>query len=102
MQKALTNALVCVGGFSLINMPQHNTNAPAISIVAPAMASEAKTVLSIFTGSYDDPNHPGCLRKISAKGKDISIIGSDNLDGSNQWYFRYTFHLYYSFSYDFI
>jgi len=87
VQKALTNALVCVGGFSLFT-PQHFTNnAPAISIVAPAMASEAKAVSSIFSGSYDDPNHPGCLRKISAKGKDISIIGSDNLDGSKQWYY---------------
>lgn len=64
-------------------------HSPTSSIVAPAIASEAKAVSSIFTGSYDDPNHPGCLRKISAKGKDISIIGSDNLDGSSQWYFLF-------------
>ena len=40
---------------------------------------------SILTGQYDDPNHPGCLRKITVKDDMVTIIGSDNVDGSKQW-----------------
>lgn len=47
--------------------------------------ADDKTSTSVFVGNYNDPNHPGCLRKISVKGKDVSIVGSDNLDGSKQW-----------------
>lgn len=40
---------------------------------------------SVLVGQYDDPNHPGCLRKITVKDDVVTIIGSDNLDGSKQW-----------------
>ena len=40
---------------------------------------------SVFNGHYNDPNHPGCLRKITSAGKEITIVGSDDLDGSKQW-----------------
>ena len=40
---------------------------------------------SILAGQYDDPNHPGCLRKITVKDDVVTIIGSDNIDGSKQW-----------------
>lgn len=45
-------------------------------------AVEAKSLLS---GSYKDPNHPGCLRRIEVQGNDVTLTGSDNLDGSNTW-----------------
>lgn len=48
-------------------------------------AAHAKIATSIFVGEYNDPNHPGCLRKISVKGKDVTLIGSDDIDGSKQW-----------------
>jgi len=47
-----------------------------------AVAAETKSILE---GKYNDPNHPGCLRKISVKDGAVTIIGSDNVDGSNQW-----------------
>lgn len=52
-------------------------NIPVAQAVAPTK--------SIFVGEYDDPNHPGCMRKISAEGKTVTILGSDNKDGSKQW-----------------
>ena len=48
-------------------------------------AAFAKSESSIFDGNYNDPNHPGCLRKISSKAKEITIVGSDDINGSNQW-----------------
>lgn len=47
--------------------------------------AHAVQVKSVFSGSYDDPNHPGCMRKIVVEGKDVTIIGSDKPDGSNQF-----------------
>ena len=49
---------------------------------SPMVAVAAESVLS---GQYDDPNHPGCLRKITVKDDIVTIIGSDNVDGSKQW-----------------
>lgn len=51
----------------------------SVNIVHAAEAS------SVFEGNYNDPNHPGCLRKITVKDKNVKIIGSDNIDGSKQW-----------------
>lgn len=45
----------------------------------------AQQLQSVFTGSYHDPNHPNCLRKVSSEGKEITILGSDNIDGSDKW-----------------
>ena len=85
MQKAFSAAAISVGFLSFsatLNNP--NIHIPLDSIVSPVLAEERSTY-SVFVGLYNDPNHPGCLRKITAKEKDISIIGSDNFDGSNQW-----------------
>lgn len=49
---------------------------------SPMVAVAAESPL---IGQYDDPNHPGCLRKITVKGDVVTIIGSDNIDGSKQW-----------------
>jgi len=58
-----------------------------INIIAPTSISvvHAAEVTSVFEGKYNDPNHPGCLRKITVKDKNVKIIGSDNIDGSKQW-----------------
>jgi len=70
-----------------VNIYQNNDASGFISnFIPPVHATDAKTITSIFVGTYDDPNHPGCMRKITVKGKDVSIIGSDNIDGSKQWY----------------
>ncbi len=53
---------------------------PSSSVVA--VAAETKSILE---GNYNDPNHPGCLRKVIVKDGLVSIIGSDNLDGSKQF-----------------
>jgi len=37
----------------------------------PAVAMAAQATKSVFTGSYDDPNHPGCMREISVEGKKV-------------------------------
>ena len=60
----------------------------SFSLAAPVL--EARADESVFVGSYDDPNHPGCLRKITVKGKQVTIAGSDNIDGSKQWALKAT------------
>ena len=40
---------------------------------------------SIFVGLYNDPKHPDCLRKIIIENDSITVIGSDNVDGTNEW-----------------
>ena len=58
-----------------------------VSSIAPMNINivHAAESVSVFEGKYNDPNHPGCLRKITVKDKNVKIIGSDNIDGSNQW-----------------
>lgn len=55
-----------------------------------AFVHEARAADSVFVGQYNDPNHPKCLRKITASGKDITIVGSDEIDGSKQWLLKAT------------
>ena len=39
-----------------------------------------------FAGIYSDPNHVDCFRKIELQeGEKMRIVGSDNVDGTNQW-----------------
>lgn len=33
---------------------------------------------SVFEGEYNDPNHPGCLRRIEADGR---VVGADGTPG---------------------
>ena len=56
-----------------------------VALGHPSLVAVAAQTKSVFNGNYDDPNHPGCLRKISVDGKKVTIVGSDNVDGSNQW-----------------
>ena len=45
--------------------------------VQPASATAAKTGLgSPFTGAYDDPNHPNCLREVKVVGAPIKGDGT--------------------------
>mmetsp|Transcript_21743 Transcript_21743/g.51333 ORF Transcript_21743/g.51333 Transcript_21743/m.51333 type:complete len:220 (+) Transcript_21743:105-764(+) len=45
--------------------------------VQPASATAAKTGLgSPFTGSYDDPNHPNCLREVKVVGAPLKGDGT--------------------------
>mmetsp|Transcript_26195 Transcript_26195/g.36037 ORF Transcript_26195/g.36037 Transcript_26195/m.36037 type:complete len:164 (+) Transcript_26195:33-524(+) len=84
LSKALSTAAFSIGIATGANL-QQVTSSSGFLPLAPVYASDAKSVTSIFVGTYDDPNHPGCMRKITVKGKEVSIIGSDNIDGSNQW-----------------
>lgn len=78
--KATSSALIgSTLAFSGVNLMQ---NSFPFQLVASVQAKEVK---SVFEGQYNDPNHPGCLRKIVAKNNLVTIIGSDNIDGSNQW-----------------
>jgi len=54
-------------------------SAVAASLAAPRAASavSARTGLSsVFTGEYDDPNHPGCLRSIKVVGGTMKTDGT--------------------------
>jgi len=54
-------------------------SAASLSLAAPqaAQAVSARTGLSsVFTGEYDDPNHPGCLRSIKVIGGGIKADGT--------------------------
>jgi hypothetical protein len=53
--------------------------AAAAVVVAPqeASATKSKTGLgSVFTGDYDDPNHPGCLRQVKVVGAPLRGDGT--------------------------
>merc|ERR1719201_2200122 len=54
-------------------------SAAAVTLVAPraAHAVSARTGLSsVFTGEYDDPNHPGCLRSVKVVGGVMKADGT--------------------------
>ena len=51
--------------------------AGATAFGEPANAATAKTgAASVFTGDYDDPNHPGCLRQVKVVGPKIRGDGT--------------------------
>ena len=55
----------------------------AFSFIFAALAS-APSIVSAhdFTGNYDDPNHPNCLRKIAMfSGDTANIFGTDGNPG---------------------
>jgi hypothetical protein len=45
----------------------------------------ARAAESVFVGKYNDPNHPGCLRELTADGKTVTITGSDDVSSSTIW-----------------
>ena len=80
MRGALAGVLLGSGALSLDSSSFENF----------ALVKEVKAAESVFVGNYNDPNHPGCLRKITVSGKDVTLIGSDELDGSSQWVLKAT------------
>ena len=49
---------------------------PAVTAPLAASAVAARTGLSSpFTGEYDDPNHPGCLRSVKVVGAKLDAAG---------------------------
>lgn len=56
-----------------------------LSIKLANEKAEKAEKVKLFTGSYNDPKHADCLRKIIIENNIISIIGSDNEDGSDEW-----------------
>ncbi len=45
---------------------------------------------SQFVGGYSDPKHPDCLRSIVVRDSRITVVGSDNTDGSKKWVLKAT------------
>jgi hypothetical protein len=53
--------------------------AVATVVAAPQEASATKALTglaSVFTGDYDDPNHPGCLRQVKVVGAPLRGDGT--------------------------
>jgi hypothetical protein len=49
------------------------------TVVAPQEASATKALTglgSVFTGDYEDPNHPGCLRQVKVVGSPLRGDGT--------------------------
>jgi hypothetical protein len=53
------------------------TCAAVVSLVATPFHANARD----FSGSYNDPNHPNCIRKIENIGKIATIYGTDGNPG---------------------
>eukprot|EP00440_Ansanella_granifera_P010444 gb/GFBE01011328.1/.p1 GENE.gb/GFBE01011328.1/~~gb/GFBE01011328.1/.p1 ORF type:complete len:174 (+),score=41.35 gb/GFBE01011328.1/:1-522(+) len=53
--------------------------AGAAPVVAGADSAWAKP--ASWSGSYNDPNHPGCERRITKDGDQFVISGTDNAEG---------------------
>jgi hypothetical protein len=50
-----------------------------VAFVAPQPASATKALTgpgSVFSGDYDDPNHPGCLRQVKVVGSPLKGDGT--------------------------
>jgi hypothetical protein len=52
-----------------------------------AFNSASVPLKSIFSGNYNDSNHPGMKREITNIENVVTIQGSDNADGSNPFKF---------------
>ena len=51
--------------------------AAATTIMAPPADAALKTgAANVFTGDYDDPNHPGCLRQVKVVGAPLRADGT--------------------------
>lgn len=86
MWRATKTVISPVVAASLVFQGYHSSyNANTGSSMQYPLVAVAADVQSIFEGNYNDPNHPGCLRKINVKNGIVTIIGSDNIDGSQQW-----------------
>ena len=80
LARKMTGACVIASGFAIAQVQDMPNAAAWVNVVPPAHA-DAK---SVFEGEYTDPNHPDGLRKISVKGKDVTLVGTDSA-GGKQW-----------------
>ena len=72
-------ATTAVSAFSVERRQFFGQLAGAAALVAGA--GEANAALktgasSVFTGDYDDPNHPGCLRQVKVVGAPLKGDGT--------------------------
>lgn len=72
-------------GFVASSLVFGGFNALDTAFMEGAHTSSVAAQKSVFIGNYDDPEHPGCLRKITVQGKNVKLIGSDDINGANQW-----------------
>lgn len=55
--------------------------APAVSAPAVLWPLSASAAANQYTGTYTDPQHPGCTRTVKVSGSDVKISGFDQPDG---------------------
>merc|ERR1719238_2148932 len=63
-----------VGALSFSLPPTTSTRRDVISLAAGAVSARSG-LSSVFTGEYDDPNHPGCLRSVKVVGAKLGPDG---------------------------
>ena len=80
LARKMTGACVVASGFA-IAQAQELPSADLFHVVPSAVAAQSK---SVFEGEYTDPNHPDGLRKITVKGNDVTLTGTDSA-GGKQW-----------------
>jgi len=56
-------------------LAQFVAGAAAVAPLAANAVSARTGAASVFTGEYDDPNHPGCLRSIKVVGPKVGVDG---------------------------
>lgn len=81
VKKVATSAMVALST-TFLALPQEPVFASGFFSSSIKLAA---VEASVFQGSYNDPNHPNCLRKVVVRGKDVTLVGSDSPDGMNQW-----------------
>lgn len=80
MARKMTAGAIVASGFALTGA-QEISRVNWIDVVPAAHALQAK---SVFEGEFTDPNHPGGMRKITVKGNDVTLTGTDS-PGGKQW-----------------
>ena len=78
--RKVTAAAIVASGFALTGA-QELPRAQWVDVVPAARAASSK---SVFEGEYLDPNHPEGMRKVTVKGNDVTLVGTDSKDGK-QW-----------------
>ena len=78
--RKVTGAIVASGGFALGQL--HDLPDKWVDVVPSAHAAQATE--SVFVGNYRDPNHPDGMRRITVKGKEVTLTGTDSA-GGKQW-----------------
>ena len=79
LARKVTASAIVASGFALTGA-QELPKSSWIDVIPVAHAAST----SVFEGEYLDPNHPDGMRKVTVKGNDVTLTGTDS-KGGKEW-----------------